>query len=79
MARDQRTYLRRKRIALNIEKAIADSGKPVWKIAQDARLHYNTVCNWMYGNSVPSAIGLAILAETLGVTADELLKGVTGG
>lgn len=70
-----RSLKKQKRIAENINRAISKSGLSMWKIAQKTGIHYNTLNNWVSCRAVPSAIGIAALAEALGVTTDYLLKG----
>lgn len=72
---DLRSLKQRKRIAENISRAIAESGLSMWKVAQMTGIHYNTLNNWVSCRAVPSAIGIAALADALGVTTDYLLKG----
>lgn len=76
---DLHSLKQRKAIAENINRAISESGMPLWRIAKKTGIHYNTINNWVSCKTVPSAIGIIVLAETLNVSTDYLLKGIKHG
>lgn len=66
----------RYRLSFNICKAKHDSGKSARQIAEELGVYHGTVNAWLNGKSVPNVVALVKYCRVVGITLDDVLKGV---
>ena len=66
----------RYRLSFNICKAKHDSGKSARQIADELGVYHGTVNAWLNGKSVPNVVVLVKYCRVVGITLDDVLKGV---
>ena len=66
----------RTRFASNLRKIMRKTGVTQMQLSIDVETCPGAVCKWCQGKSVPYSTTLKRIAQALGCTTDELLKGV---
>lgn len=67
----------RNRLLLNMCKALYDSGKSDRQVAEEiGLLSHSTIGAWRRGKAVPNVITLMRFCKSVGITLEEVTKGI---